>query len=286
VAGSDSIRFDGQVVLVTGAGRGLGRAYALLFAERGADVVVHDAGLEFDGTGGDANVAEAVADEIRRRGGNAVARSDDLGDRRACEALVGGVVDELGRLDALVHNAGLVTFAPIEELEPDQWDRMARVNITAPFWLCRASWSTMRRQRYGRILLTVSGVAMSVDRAMDDLAAYSAGKAAQFGLMNSLAAEGAPHGILVNAISPVAATRMSRTPVDEGELTPEHVAPVVVYLASSRCAVTGVVVRAAGRAFSTGAYRYSRELDLGPEPAQPEEIEALLPQLLGPETGW
>jgi NAD(P)-dependent dehydrogenase (short-subunit alcohol dehydrogenase family) len=278
---AEAVRFDGQAVLVTGAGRGLGRAYALALAERGARVVVHDAGVDRDGRGGDLTVAAAVAAEIAERGGSAVSSVEDVGVRAGCEQLVTGALGRFGRLDALVHSAGVVSFAPIEETGEEAWERMARVNVAAPFWLCRAAWPAFRRQGYGRVVLTVSGVAMSRDRAMDDLAAYSVGKASQFGLMNALAAEGAPHGILVNAISPVAATRMSREPAAPGTLTPEHVAPAVVFLASRRCELSGVVLRVAGGRISAGSYGYGPEVGVGPEPAAPEAIAALLPELLG-----
>jgi NAD(P)-dependent dehydrogenase (short-subunit alcohol dehydrogenase family) len=157
-------------------------------------VVVHDAGVARDGSGGDPSLAGSVAAEIEARGGTALTSAEDLTDRDGCEAVVARAVERFGRLDALVHNAGLVVFAPIEETSSEAWERMARVHVDAAFWLCRAAWPVMRAQRYGRIVLTVSGVAMSVERAAGDLAAYSAGKAAQFGLMNSLAAEGTRTG--------------------------------------------------------------------------------------------
>jgi NAD(P)-dependent dehydrogenase (short-subunit alcohol dehydrogenase family) len=280
VAVGEGVRFDGQVVLVTGAGRGLGRAYAATLARLGAQVVVNDTGVERDGRGGNPAVAAAVVREIQEQGGSAVASSDDVGDVAGCDALVVRVLAQFGRIDALVHNAGVVAFGPIEETDDAAWERMTRVNIEAPFRLCRAAWPAFRRQRYGRVVLTVSGVALSVGRAMPDLAAYSAGKASQFGLMNALAAEGAPQGILVNAISPVAATRMSREPDPAGAQTPECVAPAVAFLASRRCALTGVVVRVAGSTIATGSFVYAPELDLGAGPASPEAIAALIPRLL------
>jgi NAD(P)-dependent dehydrogenase (short-subunit alcohol dehydrogenase family) len=237
-------------------------------------VAVHDAGLARDGSGGDPSLAEAVAAEIESRGGTAIAGAEDLGERAGCEALLERTTSAFGRLDALVHNAGLVVFAPIDETTPEAWERMARVHVDAAFWLCRAAWPTMRAQGYGRIVLTVSGVAMSPERAMDDLAAYSTGKAAQFGLMNSLAAEGSALGIRVNAISPVASTRMTREPTTE-ERTAEQVAPAVAFLASDRCERSGLVVRAAGGRFSTGSYVYGSEQDLGAEPT-PEAVAGLL----------
>ena len=272
-APSGSIRFDGQVVLVTGAGRGLGRAYAFELAKRGARVIVNDSGVERDGSGGDAGIAAAVAREI---GNGTLANTDDVRDRAACESIVAQALERFGRLDALVHNAGTVSFARLEDTGDDVWTSTMGVHADAAFWLCRAAWPVFRGQEYGRIVLTVSGVALSVERAAGDLAAYSAGKGAQFGLMNALAVEGAPYGIRVNAISPVAATRMSR-----GESpSPDHVAPVVAFLASRDCRRSGTVVRVAGTSLSAGAYRNGPDLPLGAELLTSERFAALLPQLV------
>lgn len=277
---TDAIRFDGQVALVTGAGRGLGRAYARLLGERGAHVIVHDAGVAADGGGGDPAVADAVIREIRGAGGHADARYERLDTRDACEALVRSVVERHERCDVLIHNAGLVAYHGIEDTDPDEWQRLLAVNVEAPFWLCRAAFPVMRRHGYGRIVLTVSGVVLYREAAMQDLAAYSVGKAAQFGLMNALAAEGEPHRILINAISPVAATRMLRRSVSPGKLLPEHVAPGVVFLASRRCDASGVILRASGGRFSTGRYAVTEDVDLGPA-ATPEDVAANWARITG-----
>lgn len=261
----DEIRFDERVVLVTGAGRGLGAAYARLFGERGAIVVAHDAGVDRNGRSADPALAHAVAEEIRVAGGYAVAEVHDLSERDACEALVGRVLERFGRLDALVHSAGLVAHGGIEEVTLERWRALTNVNVEAPFWLCRAAWPSMRRQRYGRIVLTVSGYGLRHYEG-SDVTAYGMGKAAQFGLMNGLAGEGQPHGILANAVSPVAATRMFSGRVRPGELSPESVAPGVAFLASSACRWTGQVLAAAGGKFSLGRYEASAERELGPDP--------------------
>jgi NAD(P)-dependent dehydrogenase (short-subunit alcohol dehydrogenase family) len=273
------IRFDGQVVLVTGAGRGLGAAYARLVAARGGAIVVHDAGVAQDGSGFDPSVADAVVAEIAAAGGTAAACYDNLEDAAACGRIVDFTLARFGRLDGLVHNAGLVAFASLEETSPALWDRMIAIGVHAPFNLARAAVPHMRRQGYGRIVLTTSGRAMRVEDCVPGLIAYSAAKMAQVGLMVGLAAELRDTGIRVNAISPVAATRVLRRSAPE--LTPELVAPGVVFLASSACGLSGAVLNAAGGRFSAAWWARSDGLDLGPTPASPEDIAARWQQIAG-----
>ncbi|MEM7112756.1 MAG: SDR family NAD(P)-dependent oxidoreductase [Chloroflexota bacterium] len=271
---TEPIRFDGQVVIVTGAGRGLGAAYAKLLAARGASVVVHDAGVNRDGTGGDTAPALAVAAEIEAAGGTTVAATSNLAQKEACEALVETAVSQFGRLDVLIHSAGLVAYEGIETTSDSEWEHMLDINIQAPFWLCRAAWPLMREQKYGRIVLTVSGYGL---QAFDgsDVTAYGIGKAAQFGLMNGLAGEGSAHDILVNAISPVAATRIYRSNIGREALPPESVATAVALLASRQCPWNGKVLQAAGGRFALAEFDTIKEvtLEIVPEP------EALLAAL-------
>ncbi len=276
---SDEIRFDGRVVLVTGAGRGLGAVYAQAFAARGAAVVVHDAGLALDGSGGDHAVADAVAAEITAAGGTAVPSYEDLRRDEAGAELVARARDTFGRLDAIVHNAGLLVFESLEEADRS-WDAVLETTLDAPFHLTRAAWPAMKEQGYGRLVFTTSGRAMRLKDAVAGLAAYNAGKMGVFGLMLAVAAEGAPHGIRANAVSPVAATRMLQRRVSPGELAPELVAPAVLFLASERCAVSGVVLQAAEGTFSTAAWQAGTALELGAD-AAPEAIAEYWHELEG-----
>ena len=265
------IRFDGRVAVVTGAGRGLGAAYARELAARGAAVVVHDAGVDRRGEGQDPSVADAVVAEIRAAGGTAIASYENLESEAACVRVVERAVAEFGRLDALVNNAGLVVYEDIDEAARS-WERLRRVNVDAPFHLSRAAFSIMRRQGHGRLIFTTSGIAMSAQDTRPGLAAYAAGKMAQFGLMVVFEAEGAPHGVRANAISPVAATRIYTQRAEPGELEPEQVAPAVVFLASEECRVGGVVLAAAGGYFGTRRWARADGVDLGREPVTPETI--------------
>jgi NAD(P)-dependent dehydrogenase (short-subunit alcohol dehydrogenase family) len=202
---NDEIRFDDRVVLVTGAGRGLGRSHALLLASRGAKVVVSDSGVEVNGDGGSTAVAEAVVDEIRSAGGEAVAYAADLATEDGSTNAIQTCLDAFGGVDGVIHNASTVPrHAPVEQLATDDFDLCMRVNVYAGFWLTRAAWPHMVKQGYGRIVYTTSGAFYGSPAGY----AYAAAKAASIGLARSFAVAGAPHGILVNVIAPSARTRM------------------------------------------------------------------------------
>jgi NAD(P)-dependent dehydrogenase (short-subunit alcohol dehydrogenase family) len=272
VSAQQPIRFDGQVVVVTGAGRGLGAAYPRLIAARGGTLIIHDAGVAQDGTGFDPSVADTVVAEINAAGGIAAACYENLEDGDAGERIIEFAISRYGRIDALVNNAGLVVFASLPETERTVWDRMVAIGISAPFDLARAAIPHMRNQGYGRIVFTTSGRAMRVEDCVPGLTAYSAAKMAQVGLMVGLAAELRGVNIHVNAVSPVAATRVLRR--NAPKLAPDLVAPGVAFLASSACAASGSVLHAAGGRFRGAWWDRGDTVDLGPAPASPEDVAA------------
>jgi NAD(P)-dependent dehydrogenase (short-subunit alcohol dehydrogenase family) len=243
--------FRDRVVLITGAGRGLGRAHARLMASLGARLYVSDAGVGLDGSGSDPGPVRDLARELE--GTTEVAWSSaNLASREACHGLVADVLGRWGRLDVLIHSAGIVDRTPLELLDEERLRRTLSINLEAAVWLCQAALPPMSGQGYGRIVLTTSGHGLlPVDPP--PLPAYALGKASQFGLMNAIALDCAAHGVLVNAIAPVAATRMYTGP-DAERYAPELISPAVAFLASDRCTASGLVVRAAGGAFSIGGY--------------------------------
>jgi NAD(P)-dependent dehydrogenase (short-subunit alcohol dehydrogenase family) len=275
--GRQTIDFDGQVALVTGAGRGLGAAYARLLASRGASVVVHDAGVTAEGDGFDPSVADDVVQQILADGGTAAAYYENLEDAAACRRVIQFAVDQFGRLDALIHNAGLIIFSELKETSADVWNRMVNLGVHAPYHLVRAAIPLMQQQRYGRIVLTTSGRALRVSDCVPGLVGYSVGKMAQLGLMVAVAAENQGSGVHINAISPVAATRVLRR--HRPDLLPELVAPGVAFLASSACQDSGVVLLAGGGRFQAAQWTDHEGVDLGKTQVDPETIAARWPDI-------
>src|SRR5215470_17207736 len=239
---TERISLEGKVAVVTGAGRGLGRAYVELLAERGARVVVNDLGTDVSGFGRDSGIAEEVADLIRTRGGEAIANDSDVSTPEGGNDLIATSIEHFGRIDLLVNNAGICGSQLFEDATLDDFDHYWRVHVGGPVNTVKAAWPYMVAQRYGKIILTTSVSGLFGIRGQ---ATYAAAKCAVVGLMRILALEGAEHGILVNTISPAAYTRMhraagSRTPEVEGRRTMpvEAVAPAIVWLASDRCSDT------------------------------------------------
>ena len=251
------LRFDGRVAVVTGAGGGLGREYALLLAARGAKIVVNDIGVSVSGDGLDAGPADAVACEIRERGGEAVADAHSVATADAGAALVGTALETYGRLDILVNNAGILRDALFEDTTPELLEPVLDVHVNALFHVTRPAWRIMQEQGYGRIVNTTSAAGLLGSTHKSN---YGTAKAGVAGFTRVLALEGAEHGIQVNAVAPIAATRMLTQHLDEdsrlapaaksmmdaivGRLDPALVSPVVAFLAHEDCPVTGEVYTA------------------------------------------
>ena len=242
---TERISLEGKVAVVTGAGRGLGRAYVELLAERGARVVVNDLGTDVSGFGKDSTIAQQVADLIRTRGGEAIAEDSDVSTPEGGSALIARTIEHFGRIDILVNNAGICGSQLFEDATLDDFDRYWRVHLGGPVNTVKAAWPYMVAQRYGKIVLVTSYVGLFGSRGQ---ATYAAAKCAVVGLMRILAMEGAEHGILVNTISPVGYTRMhpaAGSHVSEADgkaATPvEAVAPAIVWLASDGCSDTNSI---------------------------------------------
>jgi NAD(P)-dependent dehydrogenase (short-subunit alcohol dehydrogenase family) len=248
--------FEGRVAVVTGAGRGIGRAHAHLLAARGAGVVVNDLGGSRQGVGADPEPAATVAAEIVAAGGIAVADRSDVATTEGAQALVDAAIERFGRLDVLINNAGIIRWAGMPEVDADDLARHFAVHVGGSFNTTRAAWPHMVEQRYGRIVMTSSSGMFGL---IENLS-YATAKAAVVGLTRSLMTEGAAHNILVNAIAPAAITRMAGRSADEtdalggdpgtGPMSPDLVAPLVAFLAHEDCPVSGEVYAAGGGRFA------------------------------------
>lgn len=242
--------FTGKTAIVTGAGRGLGLTYATALAKLGARVVISDIGADNLGEGGDGSIALQAARALQAEGYEVVGHHGDLSSEQGCEQLVATAIEAFGQLDILIHNAGWVGYQPIEEADAAFIGRALDINIYTPVWLCKHAWKHLKHSSAPRVVLTSSDRAMYQEYAQPGLVAYAAGKMAQLGIMNALSMEGAELGILVNAVSPVAKTRMWGVEGDPENLKPEWVAPGVIYLVSSQCQDTGYVLRASNGQFT------------------------------------
>lgn len=207
------MRFDGTVVVVTGAGRGLGREHALQFAARGGHVVVNDLGVTSDGDGNDVSVAQTVVDEIVAAGGKATADTHSVADRAGAEAVIATAVDTFGRIDVLVNNAGIISYGTLVDLTDDQWHRMQSVTVDGAYFMSRAAWPQFVKQGGGRIVNTTSNAGFA---GCPQLGHYGTAKLAVAGLTKTLAHEGSEFGIVANAIAPMAITRMNRDAFFDG----------------------------------------------------------------------
>src|SRR5580765_5994709 len=257
-----AISFKDRVAIVTGAGGGLGRAHALHLAKLGAKVVINDLGGALDGSGGNSAAAEKVVAEIAAAGGEAVANGASVSDDAGVAHLVKQTMDKWGRIDVLIANAGILRDKSFGKMELKDFEAVMNVHLMGTVKPCKAVWETMKAQGYGRIVVTTSSTGLYGNFGQTN---YGAAKLSLVGFMNSLKLEGAKDNIKVNAVCPVAGTRMTENlmpPEMVAALKPEYVTPAVVFLASEE-APTGFIISAAAGAFSSAQIVESTGMNIG-----------------------
>ncbi len=265
------IRFDGKVAIVTGAGGGLGRQHALELARRGAKVVINDLGGSMDGSGGNSAAAEAVVAEIKAMGGEAIANGASVTDDAGVTQLVKQTMDTWGKIDILIANAGILRDKSFSKMELADFEAVMQVHVWGTFKPIKAVWEIMKAQNYGRIVVTTSSSGLYGNFGQ---ANYGAAKMAVLGLMNTLKIEGQKNNIRVNAISPVAATRMTESlmpPEALEKLKPEYVTPGVIYLVSED-APTGAILTAGAGTFAMSRIFETEGVYLGEGGLSAEEV--------------
>ena len=265
---TDSVRLEDRVVIVTGAGGGLGRAHALLFARHGAKVLVNDLGGSTHGEGANASAADRVVAQIREAGGIAEANHDSVTDG---QRIVEQAMDSFGRVDVVVNNAGILRDKTFHKMEDADWDQVYKVHVEGAFKITRAAWPHLREQNWGRVIFTssTSGIYGNFGQAN-----YGMAKLGLYGLTRTLALEGRKHGVLVNAIAPTGGTRMTEgliPPQVFEQLKPELISPLVVYLGSDQCQDSGNLYEVGGGWI--GQVRWERSLGAGFDPQQGFSVE-------------
>ena len=273
-----AINFNGRVAIVTGAGGGLGRQHALALAARGAKVLVNDLGSGVHGEGGSVSPAQAVVDEIRAAGGEALANGASVTDFAAVEAMVQQAIDAWGRVDILVNNAGILRDKSFAKMSMDDFNLVVQVHLMGAAHCCKAVWPHMVAQEYGRIVMTTSSTGLYGNFGQ---ANYGAAKLAQVGLMQTLAIEGAKHHIHVNALAPTAATRMTEGLMPEevlAALKPEAVVPAMLVLAHESAPTRTILCAGAGT-FEAAHITLTQGIHLGLGTDVPEQLAARLAEV-------
>ncbi|KAL3199158.1 hypothetical protein MRX96_014122 [Rhipicephalus microplus] len=268
-----ALKFDGKVVVVTGAGGGLGREYAVLFAERGASVVVNDLGGSRSGEGKSSSAADKVVEEIKAKGGRAILLK--RGDK-----IIKTAIDNFGRVDILINNAGILRDKAFVNMTPEEFDLIHRVHLRGSFLVTKAAWPYFRKQGYGKVIMTASGAGIYGNFGQ---ANYGSAKLALLGLSNTLAIEGKKYNIACNTIVPLAGSRLTEDifpPEVFEKLKPSYVSPVVVWLCHDSCPETGGVFEAAGG--YVGKYQWYRsggKAFIGDDLITPEKVRDSWPQI-------
>lgn len=278
-----NVSFEGRCVIVTGAGGGLGRTYAMDIARRGGSVIVNDNGSDYRGEGAGPDMADGVVAEITSAGGKAIANYEDVGDRAAAQRIADAALSAFGRIDGLITNAGNLRNDWFENVSVEDRDAVWSAHLTGNFNTAQAVWPYMKQAGYGRIVFVASAVGAFGNQMQ---AAYGAAKGGIIGLMNVLAQEGLPHGILCNALLPNAESRMGAAmdfsemtevmelgPKFDGAITPPFVTPLVTYLASEACTTTHDLYSALGGRYARAFVGVTQGW-LGPRnnPAAAEDI--------------
>lgn len=266
------IDFTGRVAIVTGAGGGLGRTYALEMGKRGAKVVVNDFGGSRDGTGGGSTMADNVVKEIKDAGGEAVANYDGVHTREGGQNLVRQAIETFGKVDIVVNNAGILRDKSFTKMEENLWDPVVAVHLKGAYNVTQPAFLNMRENSYGRIVMTTSGTGLFGNFGQTN---YGAAKLGLVGLQNSLRIEGEKYNIKVNTIAPVAGTRMTEDimpPEVFQKLNPEYVTPVVLYLCSETCQDTGKILCAGAGLVQAAGIFVNNGVFLGPDPSSPEAV--------------
>ncbi|MBF0278972.1 MAG: SDR family NAD(P)-dependent oxidoreductase [SAR324 cluster bacterium] len=266
------ISFLGRVAVVTGSGGGLGKTYAIELARRGCAVVVNDLGGDRHGKGGSTSLADETVAEIKGFQGEAVANYDSVSTFEGGEAIIKTALEKYGKIDILIHNAGILRDRSFANMSAEEWHGVINVHLDGAFNVAKPAWLAMREKNYGRIVFTssVSGLFGNFGQAN-----YGAAKTGQVGLMHVLAIEGQKYGIKVNTISPAALTRMTedlqrpedRPDVDE---SPTHITPAVVFLASEQCQATSHIIHAGNGFFGRIQVAYNPGVFLGKTPVSVE----------------
>ncbi len=265
------ISFKDRVAVITGSGGGLGETYALELARRGCKVVVNDLGGARDGSGDGNAMADIVVEKIRAEGGEAVASYDGVHTKEGGENIIQTALDTYGKLDILIHNAGILRDRSFAKMTEDEWRAVMEVHLNGAYYVTHPAFTVMKENNYGRILLTTSSSGLFGNFGQSN---YSAAKMGQVGLMHVLTIEGAKYNIKVNAISPGAFTRMtedlSREGLPDVSRNPEHVTPAVVYMVSEDCQESNTIIHASYGFFGRVQIAYNPGIFLGKTPVSVE----------------
>jgi NAD(P)-dependent dehydrogenase (short-subunit alcohol dehydrogenase family) len=267
------IRFDNRVAIVTGAGIGLGRSYALLLASRGARVVVNDIGGSVDGSGHSETPAQKVVDEIKAQGGDAVANYDDISSMHGAGNVVNACHDAYGTVDILINSAGILRDKSFAKMEIADFEKVISVHLLGTVYMTKAVYPIMMEKGYGRIVNTTSAAGLYGNFGQSN---YGAAKMGIVGFMNALKHEGGKHNILINTVAPIAATRMGEGVYPEAVLAalkPKLVAALVAYLSSEDCSLSGEIISAGGGYYAKVHVVESKGVRFNPaDPVTPELI--------------